>query len=81
MAVLPSDSIREPTLAAGAHDWEAGTYTGPITAFTACRGRGWWSLGQLGPAFPIHKQKRGVMLQLVPPCCKDKIAEVSSQLF
>ena len=55
VASLPSDSIREPILAAGARDCER-RYTGRSTA---CAG---WAgavvLGQLGPSFPIHKQKR-----------------------
>lgn len=57
VAALPSDSIREPILAAGAHDCETARTQGHSQDARA--GRGWWSLGQLGPAFPIHKQKRG----------------------
>lgn len=57
---LPSDSIREPMLAAGARDCETAGMQGHSQHSQHARGWGWWwSLGQLGPAFPIRKQKRG----------------------
>ena len=80
MAALPSDSIREPTLAAGACDWEAGRYAGPITAFTACTGQGVVVLGPIRTSISHPQTKEGVTLRLVSWCCKDRIAELSSQL-